>query len=164
MKTIHDALREACEKAGIVYREVPANGHFYLADLVDDPHGKGDGRIKVFPDGEGGLVWNWKRGDEPISFFADDGRKLTDEEREELNRRREETIRAAQAEEKKRRAEAAKQAAAIWAVATPAKADHPYLMKKGVKSYGVRVHDERLIVPVMITALYRHCNTSRTTV
>lgn len=150
MKSIHDALREACNQAGVVYKEVPADGRFHPADIADDPHGKGDGRIKLFPDGEGGLVANWKTGDDPIPFFIDDGRKLTDSERRERDRRREEAIRSTRAEEKKRRAEAAEQAAATWAVATPAGADHPYLTKKRVKPYGVRVHDGRLIVPVKI--------------
>jgi len=150
VKSLHDALREACDRAGVVYKEVPADGRFHPVDIADDPHGKGDGRVKLFPDGEGGIVWNWKAGDDPIPFFIDDGRKLTDSERRERDRRREEAVRAARAEDQRRRAEAAEQAAAIWAVATPAGADHPYLTKKGVKPYGIRVHDGRLIVPVMI--------------
>lgn len=153
MKSLHDALREACDRAGVVYKEVPADGRFHPVDIADDPHGKGDGRVKLFPDGEGGIVWNWKAGDDPIPFFIDDGRKLTDSERRERDRRREEAVRAARAEDQRRRAEAAEQAAAIWAVATPAGADHPYLTKKGVKPYGIRIHDGRLIVPVMIDGI-----------
>ncbi len=148
--TIHEALRSACEQTGIVFKDVPADGRWHATDIQDDPHGRGDGRIKLFPDGEGGLVANWKSGDEPQPFFLDDGRKLTDAERLERDRRREDAVRAARAEEKERQADAAKRAAEIWTAAKRAKADYLYLDLKRVKPHGVRVHEGRLIVPVMI--------------
>lgn len=39
-------------------------------------------------------------------------------------------------------------AAWIWEHATPAPADHHYLLRKGVKSYGLRLHKESLVVPL----------------
>jgi len=36
----------------------------------------------------------------------------------------------------------------IWKHATPAPADHPYLLRKGVKSYGLRLHKESLTIPL----------------
>lgn len=38
-------------------------------------------------------------------------------------------------------------AAWIWDHATPAPADHPYLLRKGVQSYGLRLHKESLTIP-----------------
>lgn len=65
-------------------------------------------------------------------FFADDDPILTDAERSERDRKRREIIRRAQQEETRRRAEAARKAAAIWEAATPASADHPYLLRKQI--------------------------------
>lgn len=150
MKTIHEALREACHHAGLVYKEVPADGKWYRVDCSDEPAGKGSGEIRLFLDGEGGMVRNFKTDDEAQPFFVGDYRDLPENERRERTRRREEAVKAARAEDRKRRAEAAAQAAGIWAGAAPAGADHPYLKKKNVKPYGIRVADGLLIVPVLI--------------
>ena len=53
------------------------------------------------------------------------------------------------AEETKRHEDAARRALAIWQAAVPAE-DHPYFTKKGVKAYGLRVHNGDLIVPCFI--------------
>jgi putative DNA primase/helicase len=132
MATIHEALRVACADVGIVYRDVPVDGRFHETDVEGDRRGRGDGRIKLFPDGEGGIVCNWKGETRP--FFADDGRKLSEAERRERDRQRAETIRKAEEEEAMRRAEAANKSAAIWKAATSASADHPYLSRKHVSS------------------------------
>lgn len=147
---VTDALQRACDEAGIAFREIPADGKWHSTDIPDDPKGKGDGRIKLFPDGEGGLVANWKAGNEPTPFFIDDGRNLTAEERRKRDHRREEAIRIAREEEQKKRANAAKKASEIWINAISAGAGHPYLVKKGVKPFDVRIHGESLIVPVLI--------------
>jgi len=41
-----------------------------------------------------------------------------------------------------------KKAAWIWEHATPAPAEHHYLLRKGVKAYGLRLHKESLVVPL----------------
>ncbi len=127
---LHEALRAACADVGIVYKAVPADGRFHETDVEDDPRGRGDGRIKLFPDGEGGIVCNWKGETRP--FFADDGRKLPEAERRERDRKRQEAIQRTSDEEARRCAEGAKKAAGIWTAATPARADHPYLLRKHV--------------------------------
>ena len=50
---LHEALRAACGQVGIVYRDVPTDGNFHRTDAGDGANGKGDGTIKLFPDGEG---------------------------------------------------------------------------------------------------------------
>ena len=51
-------------------------------------------------------------------------------------------------EDARRHAQAAAKAEHIWNDATPAGAAHPYLVKKGVKSHGLREHEGRLVVPM----------------
>ena len=50
MQHIEDACRTACENIGVVYKSVPPDGVFHVADLADDHKGKNDGRIKIFQD------------------------------------------------------------------------------------------------------------------
>ena len=56
--------------------------------------------------------------------------------------------RAREAEDANRKREAREKAAAIWQAATPAPDDHGYLVGKGVKVHGVRVHDGALVIPM----------------
>ncbi len=52
-------------------------------------------------------------------------------------------------EKKKRQSEAREIAKRIWSESKPATNDHPYLVKKGVKAFGVRVSaDDKLIIPL----------------
>lgn len=128
---LHDALRIACAEVGLVYREVPTDGRWYETDVIDDRRGRGDGRIKLFPDGEGGVVCNWK-GDTQV-FFVNHEQLLTDTEREVREQRRQAARRQAREEEIQRRTEAARKAQALWKAAQPASDDHPYLICKAVK-------------------------------
>jgi putative DNA primase/helicase len=134
--SIFDLAREACERAGIEYKSVPLDGEWHSADLADDPRGRGDGRIKLFPDGQGGIVWNHKTG-EKQNFFLDrqTAASISTAERER--------IQAEKARRQRERAErqnrTAVRARTIWAEAKPAPADHPYLARKRIQPHGARV-------------------------
>ncbi len=146
---LQSAARAACAEVGIIFRDVPADGRFHETDIEDDPSGKGDGRIKYFPDGTGGIAFNWKGEKKP--FFADDGRTLTDAELRERERKRQEAIKQAESDEIRRHAEAAKKALPILEKAPPATAAHGYLQAKGIQPHGALLHiDGRLIIPMRI--------------
>ncbi|MGI8425282.1 MAG: AAA family ATPase [Actinomycetota bacterium] len=51
-------------------------------------------------------------------------------------------------EEARRHAEAREEAGVIWKASKPAPSDHPYLVAKGVKPHGLRVHEGALVIPV----------------
>jgi hypothetical protein len=51
-------------------------------------------------------------------------------------------------EDAQRKVEAREKAAAIWQRAAPAADDHPYLVSKGVKAHGLRLHNGALVVPM----------------
>ena len=78
--SLPDALRRACDEVGLVFKPVAADGRWHETDIEGDRRGKGDGRIKLFADGQGGIVCNWKG--ETRCFFVDDGRELSAEERQ----------------------------------------------------------------------------------
>jgi putative DNA primase/helicase len=93
----------------------------------------------AFGDRRGGLSETWR---------ADIGRRLSPSEEAAYQGRVDATRRERETEEAKRKAEAPEKASAIWLGAGTAPRDHPYLIKKGIKSHGLRVHDEALVIPM----------------
>jgi len=60
----------------------------------------------------------------------------------------EEARKHAGAERQQQYADAAEKAASIWNAATTANDDHPYLVRKGIKANGARLHQGVLVIPV----------------
>lgn len=58
---VYATLEEACTALGVEPRSLSRAG-FMATNLINDRRGRGDGRIKLFSDGKGGLVTNWKTG------------------------------------------------------------------------------------------------------
>jgi putative DNA primase/helicase len=137
-QSIENACRAACASIGVDFKNVPADGRFHVADLTDDHKGKNDGRIKIFSDRRGGIVWNHKS-NERQSFFINNNR----ESREAIPPAERERIQAEQqrrqVEQQARQDKAARRARAIWQAAKPAPEDHPYLIRKQIKPHGARV-------------------------
>ena len=147
MSDLHSAMIDACRSIGVTAPDtLPNPGKWHELDIEGDPHGKGDARIKLFPDGEGGILYNWKT-DEQQPFFANGVDKLTPEQRAA----RQQAIAAARirADEdmKLERQQAAKKAQAIWEAAQPA-TEHPYLTRKGIKASGAKLHGDALAIPL----------------
>jgi putative DNA primase/helicase len=134
--SIFDRAREACERAGIEYKSVPLDGEWHSADLADDPRGRGDGRIKLFPDGQGGIVWNHKTG-EKQNFFLDrqSAKPISPAERARIKAEQERR----KLEREYRQSHAARRARKIWKAAKPAPVEHPYLARKHIYPHGARV-------------------------
>ena len=137
-RTIEDACRSACEAIGVIYKPIPADGVFHVANLANDHKGKNDGRIKIFSDRLGGIAWNHKSGDKQ-TFFVNNhsptGESMPQAERDRIQR---EQQRRAD-ELKNRQNKAAHRARSIWQAAPPAPVDHPYLLRKQIKPHGLRL-------------------------
>jgi putative DNA primase/helicase len=135
-QSLEDACRAACLAVGVDYKDVSSDGNWHTADLVDDHRGKSDGRIKVFPDRQGGIVWNHKSGEKQNFFINREPGQPTPPidhkriQREQSNR---------QAEQAARQDKAARKALTIWQATTPAPMDHPYLLRKQIKPHNARV-------------------------
>ena len=135
--------------------------HARLPELHDI---KADGRLHRFPtngkrdDRSGWYVLHddgipagrfgcWRSGiDETWCQHID--RELTEDEKKENRERVDAMRRVRDAEEKKRRQEAAERAGELWESASPAPADHQYLVNKSISPHDLRVHDGRLVVPL----------------
>ncbi|MDM0077469.1 DUF3987 domain-containing protein [Variovorax sp. J2P1-59] len=87
-----------------------------------------------------GLGWQpWK---------SDPGRTLSAAEIEAQRARVDSARRVREQAEEVRHEAAATEAGLLWSKSKPAAHDHPYLIKKGVNNYGLRVEGGDLIVPI----------------
>ena len=125
-------LEEACAAVGIEPAGRASSSGFVSANVCGDRHGKGDGRIKFFPNVDGGLAWNWKTGCGAVFFGGyTPGRKVPREEWLKIQK----AIRAAEKERAKQEAArhdaVAALAASIMAASRPS-SNHPYLERKRV--------------------------------
>jgi putative DNA primase/helicase len=101
----------------------------------------------AFGDFRSGLDQTWR---------ADIDRKLSPQELADCKARVEAMRRQREAEDAKVKAEARREAIEIWGAARPAPDDHPYLAKKGIEVHGLRVHEGRLVVPMLDDAGVLH--------
>lgn len=75
--------------------------------------------------------------------------EFTDEEKREY-RKRQDDMRRKQADDRKQAAdECSEKCRSIWAAAQPASDQHPYLVKKQVRPFGLKQSGDRLLIPIM---------------
>lgn len=150
---MHDPLREfreALAAFGLGDPEIIADGQLHRIRAPDDKPGTRNAWYVLHLDRPAaGAFGSWRTGDSATWCERTDGR-LDPAERLRL----EATIaqgRAIQEEERRQRqAAAAQRAAGIWAAATPAGPDHPYLVRKAIRPHGLRQTGAGLLlVPVM---------------
>jgi putative DNA primase/helicase len=94
-----------------------------------------------------GAFGNWRSG---LSqrWRADIGRTLTPGEEAEYHVKVERIQREREAAKALEQAEAGSEAAGIWKASTPAPDSHPYLIRKGIKAHGARLHHGALTIPM----------------
>ena len=102
----------------------------------------------LFPDGQGGVVGDWRTGSQEI-WQAKRDRAFTPEERRQLMEKIEREKQAAETIRLQEERQAAERAASIWSKAQAAPQDHAYLKAKGVQSQGVRLYRGPLAVSGM---------------
>lgn len=89
------------------------------------------GWCKLFADCEGGVFGDFRSGLSE-TWQARRERSFTPAEREDSRRRCEAERQEREAEQARRHAEARDKARSLWKAAMPARADHPYLVRKGI--------------------------------
>ena len=94
-----------------------------------------------------GAFGDWRTGINE-TWRADIGRTLTPAEEAAHRAKLEAIRREREAEEARRYQEAREKAAAIWKAARPATDDHAYLVRKGIKAHGARLHNGALVIPM----------------
>ncbi len=114
---------------------------------ISKRNGNTAGWCKLFDDGLGGCFGDWSSGFSE-NWQAKRDKPFSQSERAAFMRRVEEARKHAEAERQQQYADAAAKAASIWDAATPANDDHPYLVRKGIKANGARLHKGALVIPV----------------
>ncbi len=134
-------FRTAAEARGLYLPDrIDADGKLHRCDLANGPKGKNDGAYLLHLDGiPAGGFQNFRDGLDWENWRADIGRQLTPEEETAARARTEAQRAEREAEAKAKRDKARRKANAIWNGAKPAPDDHPYLQRKGVPSFGLRV-------------------------
>lgn len=94
------------------------------------------GRCLLFSDGQGGIIWDHRLGEQWL-WFADSGQKLTPDEQYQRNQKAKAAIKAANAAENLKHEAAAGKAKRVLDACKPAGADHPYLVRKQVSPAGL---------------------------
>jgi putative DNA primase/helicase len=145
-QNIEEAARAALAEIGLLPPKHFERDKFLVVDAEDGRRGNGVGRIKIFADGHGGFVQNWRNGSKRSFFLNSEGQTAaqSEAERQRIERER----RKRQAEEVARMDRAAKRALAIWQAATPVQTNHPYLVKKQIGPHGCRVATWKRVIEV----------------
>jgi putative DNA primase/helicase len=171
-----DAFLRAMADAGIVPEfkrgqgiefGLTRSGKPHRFKVSGDRHGSLNGWYVLFIDGiPAGEFGSWKSGIRQ-TWCSKGYEELSDDERQAIATRMAEAKAAREAEERERHGEAARLANLLWQSASPADDTHPYLVRKGVRSYGLRVGtwtktnddgeewlrvDGALLVPIMLTS------------
>ena len=137
-------FRDAIRAAGMKPPDVIEPAKLHRFPGVGKRNGNTAGWCMLFDDGLGGCFGDWSSG------FTENwqAKRVSQSEQAAFMRRVEETRTRANAERQQQYADAAEKAAAIWNVSTPANSDHPYLVCKGIKANGARLHEGALVIPV----------------
>ena len=138
-------------------RKIIIDGELHRYRTHDDKASQTSGAYCIHIDGlPAGFVQDWRKGIKEDWHFDTSG--LAAEQRtyfnsEEFRKKAEQEHREAEAKRKKKQAEASEQARILWDTLKPAPEDHPYLVAKKVKSYGLRYSPESktLAVPMFNT-------------
>jgi putative DNA primase/helicase len=138
---------EAIRAAGLTPPDIIEPEKVYRFPGIDKRTGNTAGWCKLFADGLGGVYGDFSQ-DFSASWQAVRSAPISAAQRMAFNRQIAESKATADAERKARQSNAAMKATAIWRNALPAKDDHPYLLRKGIKAHGVRLYNGALVIPM----------------
>jgi len=143
-----EQFRAAIHSAGLTPPEViEADGRLHRF-ASQGKRGDDAGWYVLHDDGiPAGAFGDWRTGASE-TWRANIGRRLSPQEEAAHRARIEAMRREREAEDARRKAEAREKAGAIWQSALPAADDHPYLVGKGVRAHGLRLHEGALVVPM----------------
>ena len=148
MRDAINQFRAAIQSAGLIPPDmIEADGKLHRF-ASNGTRGDDAGWYALHGDGiPAGSFGDWRSG-QSQTWRADIGRTPTPAEEAAHRAKVEAMRREREAEKAREQTEAASKAAAMWEAAKPAPHDHPYLVRKGIKPSGARLHNEALVIPV----------------
>ena len=148
MRDAIDQFRSAIQSAGLIPPDmIEPDGKLHRF-ASNGTRGDDAGWYALHGDGiPAGSFGDWRSG-QSHTWRADLGRTPTPAE-DAAHRAKVEAMRRERAAEKAReQTAAARKAATMWEAAKPAPQNHPYLIRKGIKPSGARLHNDALVIPV----------------
>lgn len=148
-----DALGQflaAAAARGLRIEQIEADGKLHRCPVEGGKAGNRDGSyiyhnderpaggFQNFRDGQGWEDW---------CSVSDQSAALSPEQKSARRAQIEAVRREREADDIRRHADAAARAGRLWATARPAGNDHPYLRRKGVGAYGIRLLRDQLVIP-----------------
>lgn len=162
-----DGIRPVFKPGQSVEFGLTRSGRPHRFHVEGDSRGTVNGWYVLFGDGiPAGEYGSWKS-NVRNTWCAKNHQELTDDEKQQIAARMAETKAAREAEQREREGLAARDANMLWNNAEPADDSHPYLQRKGVRSYGLRIGHWRkeddtgrvwldvsgaLLVPIMLVS------------
>ncbi len=141
-----DAL--AAAGLAMVKPEVVADGRLHRYRVAGDKAGSLNGWYVLHLEAQPfGAFGSWKSG-QSETWTAAHRNQMTEAERRALHERMAAARAARDAEQAKVHADARARAAKLWERAIPAVNDHPYLVRKGVRAYGIRQLRGQIVIPL----------------
>ncbi len=138
---------DAIRAAGLIPPSHIEPEKLYRFPGADKRSGNTAGWCKLFADGLGGVYGDFSQ-DFSASWQAVRSTPISATQRMAFNRQIAESKAISDTERKERQSNAALKAMAIWRDAVPAKHDHPYLLRKGIKAHGARLYNGALVIPL----------------
>lgn len=150
---IESNFKTALNKSGLSTKDkIIPNGKLHRFHVDGDNAGSKNGWYVLFSEGvPAGSFGSWKTGDKG-TWCAKADNELTPAQRKENRWRIIEAQKAREAEEHARQNTAIDKALAIWKASPPALDAHPYLVKKGIRSHGLRLHKTSIVIPMRDSA------------
>jgi len=128
--------------------EIIADGQLHRYRVDGDKSGSLNGWYVLHLEAQPfGAFGSWKTG-QSETWTAIERARLTDAERQALRERMVAARAARDAEQAKIHADARERAAKLWARSAPPGNDHNYLVRKGVRAYGIRQLRSQLVIPL----------------
>lgn len=150
MAEVKSNFADAMRAAGLepVKHDIIADGRIHRYRVDGDKPGSANGwyvlHLLPIPSAAFG---SWRTG-ETHTFRDPDARPINLAERAELHHKKWEMRQARYREQVEVWRRASEKAEKLLRVSRPAKSDHPYLVRKGVKAYGIRQLRESLVIPL----------------
>lgn len=144
-----EQFRAALAVRGIVPDQIEADGELHRCPVEGSKSGKSAGSYVLHLDGlPAGGYENWKDGRGWQTWHAHLDHDLSHEERAVWHARVEALKKQRAADQHSRHYLAARRAKKLLTLTRPATNEHPYLLRKGVNAYGMRLLGRQLVIPL----------------
>ncbi|NBK25363.1 MAG: hypothetical protein EOM68_25490, partial [Spirochaetia bacterium] len=149
---IEAQLRKRMQEVGIqppkASEAIIMDGKIQRYDLPDHHPKNYNGWYVLYTNGPApaGTFGDWSNGEGAYSFRADIGRSWTPEEQRQADESYKQAKEQAEQQRKQIQEQAAKEAKQTWESCKQAEKDHPYLVKKRVEGYGLKVDSNNSLV------------------